>query len=126
MKNISYICNMKASELRIENYIKMFEEDGFIDIKLNLNDICNVECAIDNRFKPIPLTEEWLIKFGFEKLNVDIIRYEKSNLIVEWLFERWTGRLYDDFETSIQITEIKYVHQLQNLYFALTQKELEL
>jgi agmatine/peptidylarginine deiminase len=76
--------------------------------------------------KPIPLNEEWFLKFGFEKLNRDILEYKKDKLIVEWLFNRWTGRLYYDAYTSIQIIEINFVHELQNLYFALTGNELEI
>jgi len=74
---------------------------------------------------PIPLTEEWLIKFGFEKddvedyckligedtfLAVDLIGLEcHIGVSVEW------GRV-----PSL----IEHVHQLQNLYFALTGEEL--
>lgn len=79
-----------------------------------------------NDVQPIPLTEDWLLEFGFEKLNRDVPAFEKGNLIVEWLFKMWTGMLYFDAYNSIQIIETKYVHQLQNLYFALTNEELKL
>jgi hypothetical protein len=73
--------------------------------------------------QPIPLTEEWLMKFGFYK---DI-----NGMFLAGVFElSW---MEDDFiknQYTLRIAKgiclkIKYVHQLQNLYFALTGKELE-
>jgi len=120
---------MEASELRIGNYYAIAENDGikYKQIKYLVeseSDFFSNGDNITQAAKPIPLTEEWLLRFGFEKLNRDVPAFENKNLIVEWLFERWTGRLYFDAYTSIQIIETKYVHQLQNLYFALTGEEL--
>jgi hypothetical protein len=77
------------------------------------------------QFKPIPLTEEWLLKLGLEKIgiwtfslnlvgNLDLIYYSGE--------KGWSIGLksYSDF------SNLKYVHQLQNLYFALTGKELKI
>ena len=79
------------------------------------------------RIEPIPLTEEWLVKFGFDKTNsirlmIDISSYylqvTASNL--DCLI------LSQDNSISTILRPIKYVHQLQNLYFALTGEELTL
>jgi len=75
-------------------------------------------------FSPIPLTEDWLVRFGFE--------YFKGNNSYQYDsfmgFTIW-GRLKDGFSVHVQDIEcgnpIKYVHQLQNLYFALTGEELQ-
>ncbi len=71
----------------------------------------------------IPLTEEWLAKLGFEKI-------ENPNNTGTFL---WTineiGFIQSDkfYCASIDsLIEIQYVHQLQNLYFALTGEELTL
>jgi hypothetical protein len=69
------------------------------------------------RIKPIPLTEEWLLKFGFEKYD-DMILYWELDDVTIWE-EKGKYQFFSD-------KNIKYVHQLQNLYFALTEKELEL
>jgi hypothetical protein len=76
---------------------------------------------------PVPLTEEWFLKFGFE-LKTDVyfsnIKYKDqcwvnfSFCIAVW---RNGNFMYDWNGGNIQI---KYVHQLQNLYFALIGKEL--
>lgn len=93
------------------------------------------ECTWD-QCKPIPLTEKWLIKFGFKKkklyndfwfeLNVrkwhfitnDSQYYKNKN---KWFigFEEKIG--YDSYNF---VKDCNTVHQLQNLYFALTGKEL--
>jgi hypothetical protein len=78
--------------------------------------------------KPILLTEEWLLKFGFVKLGVcDAFKkaYSHPKLSVKIEAEDMTP-VIDDVESNlIYIGEsIKYVHQLQNIYFALTCEEL--
>ena len=74
-----------------------------------------------NEVKPIELTEEWLIKFGFKKMN-----YKLLNKIV-FYSETWDIEFSDNefYMPDIGIV-VKYVHQLQNLYFALTNEELSI
>lgn len=80
---------------------------------------------IDNAewFFHLPLTEELLVMFGFEKIvthGVEFVKYSKyKNFEIEVSLFVLDGKLVtgDDFEIS-------YVHQLQNLYFALTGVEL--
>jgi len=95
--------------------------------------IGRIEGSIDGFYdiipSPIPLTEEWLIMFGFENIQrglfkLDVLNYgrinvhtTKSSVLVE--LGTYSHNLFGD-------TKIKYVHQLQNLYKALTNEELEL
>lgn len=76
---------------------------------------------------PIELTEEWLLNLGWkkrEKKNYTYAWYDYVNgcfHIVETIKEKkfmW--------HEGFHCVEIKHVHQLQNLYFALCGKELEL
>lgn len=60
-------------------------------------------------FSPLPITEECLKKFGFDS------KLAQFNV---------KGRFILDGYGMNEI-EIKYVHQLQNLYFALTGEELK-
>lgn len=69
--------------------------------------------------KPIPLTEEWLLRFGF------LVTYKKA----EWTIGAFrVCKTFDaDFvypDWDINYIDLPYVHQLQNLYFALTGQEL--
>lgn len=117
---------MKANELRIGNWVRHpnSEWDEQLDIE-NFN-VENIEY-----YTPIPLTEEWLIKFGFV-INKDIsldkneIYYSKSITI---LYKYSKFNLYinidEDSYYSFSYTEIQHIHQLQNLYFALTGEELK-
>ena len=85
----------------------------------------------ENEIEPIPLTEEWLLKFGFKKrrktkfrtlvtayteLEIEIERPDKLKC---FLVKSEHTR---DEKTVFRV--IRYVHQLQNLYFALTGDEL--
>ena len=120
---------IQTNELRIGNYVGgLFDTEQVSVIKaITENDfsyerISDEEYFIGNSIKPIPLTEEWLLKFGFEKLvGWDDMEYFNSNGIHIYLCgndkENWF-----EYENDVLI---KSVHQLQNLYFALTGKELE-
>ena len=63
---------------------------------------------------PIPLTEEWLVKFGIIEANESHVKRIK--------IETDFGELM--FYIDNRLPQLKYVHQLQNLYFALTNTEL--
>ena len=116
---------MKASELRIGNSI--MQDDDFVFVTW-----WRLELMVNNKleYKPIPLTQEWLVKLGFDKLENDIPTYFKcfGNLIEDDY--EFSFNIYVDSEQNYFITVfgrkiiIKYIHQLQNLYFALTEEEL--
>jgi len=64
--------------------------------------------------EPIKLTEKWLLKFGFIKDSVHLY-YSLGQFIIRHDF------VLCDIDIRV---EIKHVHQLQNLYFALRGEEL--
>jgi hypothetical protein len=110
---------MKANELRIGNWVCIHS----IDLQMCIEDFNFRE----DFFTPIPLTEEWLLKFGFKK-KYQTFEFKGLNIdgtVVHFSFDKWRSE-YDiencDF-TEIP-AECKHVHQLQNLYFALTNEEL--
>lgn len=80
-------------------------------------------------FSPINLTEEWLLKFGFKKART----FDELNrwfiginpVTKDWLFDLvWLDNATYPFYKNGH-HQIQYVHQLQNLFFALTGTELE-
>ena len=119
---------MKATELRIGNWVKWnYEErsDGNaypVEFGYELDDIKNNP----NIVKPIPLTEEWLKRFGYYTSNgpwgTIAVRGDgrKTTYQLDRYGEYWTH------DREGYRVDLKYVHQLQNLYFALTGQELEL
>jgi hypothetical protein len=109
---------MKTTDLRIGNLVLskgvpvQIEEIMWETVRY-----CFGEFPIDY-VEPIPLTEEWLLKFGFVS-NPYEDRYEKGTIHIEC--DKTKGATYLWVEN---MPHIKYVHQLQNLYFALTGEEL--
>jgi hypothetical protein len=74
--------------------------------------------------QPIPLTEEWLLKFGFAKTENGWLALDICNDWSYLYWERLAGLELSVNKYQITMPHIKYVHQLQNLYFALTGEEL--
>jgi hypothetical protein len=125
---------MKANQLRIGNWvmsanykkIKREIKDYSVEV-IRAGDIHHLETFPNSKsIKPIPLTEEWLLKFGFKKDT----KYDWELKVNGVLFYG----MCDDTQpvnTGIgilnlpdSIINIQHVHQLQNLYFALTGEEL--
>jgi hypothetical protein len=113
---------IKSNELRIGNYFKWISTNEIDTAKFisdrgndfsSVNDV-NLSDAIG-----IPLTEDILLKCGFEKS--EIFRNTYSNGKVE-LYNQDNLLWFDLSNNSI---EVKYLHTLQNLYFALTGEELQ-
>ena len=113
---------MKVNELRIGNLIEYRIQDDLDDrkdwwevSKIDATDLCILESNIDYDFRPIPLTEEWLLKLGFE--------YDKEYDI--YFIDDFAIRGKDFVLCDIDIeVKFEYVHRLQNSYFELKNKEL--
>jgi hypothetical protein len=103
---------MKAQELRIGNYLK---KD--VVVKIDARSIFDI-WEETKEYQPILLTEEWLLRFGFVS-NPYQDRYENKSIHVQCNKTRGVTELWIE-----NMPHIKYVHQLQNLYFALTGEEL--
>lgn len=127
---------MKANEFRIGNFVIV---KGKQDILTGIaeNDYISKlhgHGLEDDDIEVITLTDDWLDKFGFEKNSGEIwcdlhsefehcSIFSKKNLDLYYDYDsnNWRDRtLNDDFGL-----EFKYVHQLQNTYFALTGEELK-
>lgn len=115
---------MKENELRIGNLVYIGKEVN----ELELVDFADLyENDTFKHFEPIPLTEEWLVNFGFEYLyfnSEELIHKEFKNLYAyKHVMKDGFGIVLRGFHT---LPFVKHVHQLQNLYFALTGEELTL
>lgn len=135
---------MKTNELRIGNFIlykKKTERIAMIsDIDCCIFESENFSEYIDFKdVSPIPLTEDWLKKFGFKSVEYPEGTIDEREKYKENAGKHWFWRIPDCpinlrikegmkllILESINLEHIKYVHQLQNLYFALTEKELTL
>lgn len=126
---------MKAQELRIGNLfidhrgeINKVDSIGEYGVNISLvaggdcGALIEHECHLD-KMQPIPLTAEWLEKFGFLKEEIS----EQFVLGRIEICETDDGGGYSLCEDDGYILigkPFQYVHQLQNLYFALTGEEL--
>jgi hypothetical protein len=117
---------MKASELRIGNYISPLgvgiDRVLFIDARDNTIECENFSERPIEDFNPIPLNEEWLVKFGFKKIGG-----KESYLWVLNGFElsEISSGFFIEFGSDNKKTFFPlYIHQLQNLIYALSGEEL--
>jgi len=119
---------MKIEELRIGNWVKhnsswCYRGEDVIDFMWDTSDWYALgECTLFmENIEPIQLTEEWLFKFGFFKHNnAYVLNKPKINSLM-FNFSIWQDMTYNSSEFPI---ELESVHQLQNLYFAITGTEL--
>ena len=127
---------MEARELRIGNWV--FDSNNSIEREIqNIftpQELWEIEEL--KAMQPIPLTEEWLLKFGFESYSTHVnynelqIKNKKPNkhIVVRLGIQNKYFSVFNHSEcdfTELQfIRQLDFVHQLQNLYFALTGEEL--
>jgi len=140
---------MKATELRLGNYVYHESSTCKLETVLAFEDV--------EEYNPIPLTEEWLLKFGFAEQNdekKERLKWPTVHTSISWVLRGNTPesdwfRVYQqihepdilDVKYDIRgiklgeyrvyaclyfVKTIEYVHQLQNLYFAMTERELEI
>lgn len=92
----------------------------YLDFEGNEGDVWECDCK---EIVPIPLTEELIEKQGWEK--VCYYYTDKNGLEIYETNDGWHLHIDDDkCQTTIAIL-IKYLHELQNAYFVVTKKELE-
>jgi hypothetical protein len=104
---------MNARELRIGNTVYDVINKMNIYIRPEtISDFYNDYISL----KPIELSDELLLKFGFDKIGFQFIKDGIELFPIRDLYYRGNFPIKSD---------IKYVHQLQNLYFALTGCELQ-
>jgi hypothetical protein len=124
---------MKANELRIGNWIRTSKEEQAVDVLCDSLSTINQHCITYDMVAPIQLTEQWLIRFGFEKDE----EFDEGGIVDYRYFlhkRNFTLSFTSNFSTEDFIyvnynqggVDCFFIHQLQNLYFALTGEELKL
>ena len=131
---------LKNNELRIGNLVSQNSSYGYVysiesplprkekrfsdKVVITLFDNGIISIPIDE-ITPIQLTEEWLLKFRFDKDDFCslYIRYTLNNITI--IHDTKNNTFLVD-GIKYKLVYLKYVHQLQNLYFCLCGKELEL
>ena len=114
---------MEAKDLRIGNYVDWKTNKSLkiemLDGECGVGGLDCVELCPISDWKPIPLTEEWLVKFGFG-YNCYTNKWGFKGFVIYWDAEniRWFVNISDGL-----VVDLTHVHILQNT-FALTGEEL--
>lgn len=127
---------IQANELRIGNWVNVQPHNQYaqiIEIKSGRPDNrdfvrisspdLDTQFAVEiSQIKPIPLTEEILLKAGFEKDTGEFYLYKDITVRKTYYS--------DDFWRFIfkqqRIKDIKHLHDLQNTIFALTGEDIKI
>ena len=115
---------MNPRELRIGNFLQ--DCISKVPYEVTHNTFSSLVLYIEEEkeapVEPIPLTEEWLLKFDFTlKSDIDGEYYEKNGVRV--LILRSDAI---QFYFGNPNTKEKFVHELQNYFFIMTGKELDI
>ena len=130
---------MEASELRIGNWVNSIKFNQ--PVQLELADFGEAYAHADGsnslewfetHLEGIPLDEQWLERFGFEwetskKTHIELKLGDEN--IIAFYFQEKEIKLLQFYSTGpigyIEFNPPEYVHQLQNLYFALSNTGLK-
>ena len=122
---------MKANELRLGNWVvanELYEGKEFRINEIRADEVNKYIVFFKTSYEPgeyiadispILLTEKWLLRFGFAitgphaTLNSPFVELFNGPDGWEWDFD------------GLSIAACKYVHSLQNLFYALTGEELK-
>lgn len=111
---------MNATKLRIGNYVEYanvtcevqsYSKEGFLQTD-------GVTAPI-TAYQAIEISERWLLKFGFSRQPWGLVKGELLFKDNNHECKELTLEVGNGFRTTV-----KYLHELQNLYFALTNEEL--
>jgi hypothetical protein len=120
---------IEANELRIGN-LALTPRKVIVSIERIID---TSFCALNkgsirwySKLNPIPITEEWLVSFGFfinnyesDNFGTTVYQFKNFAIYCNYSVNKWLVCYIDG-------VELESVHQLQNLYFALTGEELKL
>jgi len=129
---------MKVTDLRIGNKVFYNDKNETPEptiIEIGLSDLILISEGVKGCvYKPIPITEDWLVKFGFVMHNVvsGSFSLNSNGVYFSIGLKGFYGSKVNSVSIKtmlisndwITIDTIDSVHQLQNLYYALTGSEL--
>jgi hypothetical protein len=122
-----------VKHLRVGNIIK--SKDGNLPYwAITEEDMITILQAEDRSiYEPISITEEWLLKLGFEQCGYEMLSWKHETLLTSFNLDGINWADFDEpdyqflnYKVADEILRIDYVHQLQNLYWCLCNEELVL
>lgn len=112
---------MEAKDLRIRNLI--YSMGSIVKVNGEMLYALDSGKVKPTDFYGVELSEEWLLKLGFIEIEQKLYcqRWRLNRVDV---YKMISGRYPFYFRFNQVDLKVKYVNQLQNLYFALTNTEL--
>lgn len=140
---------MVIEELRIGNYVEYngctgivyavhspmpCEDEHFRDIGIVELVIGGIVTARIDEIQPIPLTEELLLRFGFERksyttkgVEIEIVFYQIRNIVIYLLRDFFEIEIITSSgQFNLRKTFPKNLHHIQNIIHSLTGQELKI
>ncbi len=116
-------------ELRIGNLVHYIGTDDVqvvqgVDQENVFLDCITLDYTEFEEIFPIEITEEWLLRLGFKENSFTTLYDHTADCLCNIEFS--DDETYILYKNGSEIAIFSSVHQLQNLYFALEGKELEL
>ena len=111
-----------AKELRIGNYISFGNNIHSVNIIKQFENTNAINELNQDMIKPIPLTEEWLIKTGSERIDEETYNYDRFTL---WWKKAYSYWYIVDKDELTYLTKIEFVHEWQNFVFIMNGEELQ-
>jgi hypothetical protein len=129
LNNLSPTLMVNLYELRIGNFLEIELEPAAKRKIKKVSEIRQKQVLLEetwyylNRLKPIPITEEILAECGFIKFKwiteANVFTRDNFNCILDENGLQVFGSDYTNLKP------VRYLHELQNLYLDLKEKELE-
>ena len=126
---------MKTNELRLGNYVTdnlgftmyvtgIYEDTVLLNFEGNEGDVWEDK---EEELKGIVLDTKLLIKSGFKRQvkGIGWDEYSKDGIDLS-LAPLSNGSYVPVYHVNGEYVQIRYLHQIQNLFFSLAQKELEI
>lgn len=124
---------MFSNDLRIGNFVLLHGNISEVTALRKLSIYCiyknkSTSFEISSTYyeiQPIHINSNWLEKLGFKSYK-DICYIKENFVILKCGLNNYSFSIINESAEEFLVKKISYIHQLQNLYFALKEKELNL
>lgn len=116
---------MTLKELRLGNWVRItdyYNTPINVEARGKYHQFTFSDAKIIQYLEPIPLSEELLLKCGFEKWVEGVYLHDNISVSLSIMEDNTIEVTIDGI---YRVCVIKYLHQLQNIYFNLVGEELE-
>lgn len=127
---------IRPNELRVGNHLIKINSDEPDIVNAYIIEWCkNDEKYFNSEYKPIPITSELLLKNAFRLDRLKNVLYRPDDTYFLELIEMKDGwypiycqepEFLHESTNRVSLMRINYVHELENLWFALRQTEINL